>query len=120
MGYKYYKYKRLNIYNEYIKTAFSPLRRVWVVQIWARCPPDERTRWPVAYPSHCEDDIWYEHQKIRILLSPSPDEECGGDQHHSQVHRHRRLEIEPLEECGGVADPNKEKRGEEGRQQLIS
>ena len=49
-----------------------------------------------------------------------PDEQCGGYQHHRQVHRHRRLEVEPLEACGGVADTNQEKRREEGRQQLVS
>ena len=56
-------------------------------------------------------------ERERVLL---PDEQCGGHQHHRQVNRHCRLEIEPLEECGGVADTNQEKRREEGRQQLIS
>ena len=45
-----------------------------------------------------------------------PDEQRGCFQHH----RHGRLEVEPLEEGGGVADTNQEKGREEGRQQLVS
>ena len=49
-----------------------------------------------------------------------PDEQCGCYQHHGQVHRHRRLEVEPLEVGGGVADTDEEERGQECCQQLIS
>ena len=48
-----------------------------------------------------------------------PDEECGGDQHHGQVHRHGGLEVERLEVGGGVADAEEEEGGKVGGQQLI-
>ena len=37
-------------------------------------------------------------------------DECGCYQHHGKVHRHRRLKVEPLEVCGGVADNDNEDR----------
>ena len=48
-----------------------------------------------------------------------PDEECGGDQHDGQVHRHCRLEVERFEECGRVGDEQQEEGGEVGGQQLV-
>ena len=53
------------------------------------------------------------------VKSLSPDEERGGDQHHGQVHRHGRLEVERFEEGGGVGDEQQEEGGEVGGQQLV-
>ena len=48
-----------------------------------------------------------------------PDEKCGGDQHHGQVHGDGGLEVESLEVGGGVADTEEEEGGKVGGQQLI-
>ena len=48
-----------------------------------------------------------------------PDEKCGGDQHHSEVHSDGGLEVESLEVGGGVADTEEEEGREVGRHQLI-
>ena len=53
------------------------------------------------------------------ILQFSPDEECGGDQHDSEVHSHGGLEVESLEVSGGVADTEEEEGGKVGGQQLI-
>ena len=51
--------------------------------------------------------------------TPSPDEECCGDQHHSKVHRHRGLKVERFEKGGGIGDEEQEEGGEVGGQQLV-
>ena len=48
-----------------------------------------------------------------------PDEECGGDQHHGEVHGDGGLEVERLEVGGGVADAEEEDGGKVGGQQFI-
>ena len=48
-----------------------------------------------------------------------PDEECGGDQHHGEVHSHGGLEVKRLEVGGGVADAEEEDGGKVGGQQFI-
>ena len=48
-----------------------------------------------------------------------PDEECGGDQHHSEVHGYCRLKVESLEFSGGVGNKEEEEGGKVGGQQLI-
>ena len=48
-----------------------------------------------------------------------PDEECGGDQHHGEVHSHGGLEVERLEVGGCVADTEEEDGGKVGGQQFI-
>ena len=48
-----------------------------------------------------------------------PDEECGGDQHHGEVHSHGGLEVERLKVGGGVADTEEEEGGKVGGQQFI-
>ena len=48
-----------------------------------------------------------------------PDEECGGDQHHGEVHGDGGLEVEGLEVGGGVADAEEEDGGKVGGQQFI-
>ena len=45
-----------------------------------------------------------------------PDEECGGDQHHGEVHSDGGLEVERLEVGGGVADAEEEEGGKVGGQ----
>ena len=55
----------------------------------------------------------------KILITISPDEERGGDQHHGEVHGDGGLEVESLEVGGGVADTEEEEGGKVGGQQLI-
>ena len=56
---------------------------------------------------------------INQTRNDPPDEKCGGDQHHGQVHGDGGLEVESLEVGGGVADTEEEEGGKVGGQQLI-
>ena len=47
------------------------------------------------------------------------DEECGQHQQRGQVHRHHRLEVERLEEGGGVHDEENQDRGQIGGEHFI-
>ena len=47
------------------------------------------------------------------------DEECGQHQQRGQVHRHHRLEVEGLEEGGGVHDEENQDRWQVGGEHFI-
>ena len=57
--------------------------------------------------------------RVNHSRNDSPDEKCGGDQHHGQVHGDGGLKVESLEVGGGVADTEEEEGGKVGGQQLI-